>query len=110
MRSRALLVFLILVISMSSANASTQCKKASSAYKKQVLLAKSVPGLTEKYAFLKTCKPSKSKSVVTCAQAWEIEVFRQQQNAVQVAQQIVLNNKTCFDPALVAKIQVSRKN
>ena len=57
MRSRVLLVILILVISTSSASASTQCKKASSAYKKQVLLPKSVPGLREKYAFLKTCKP-----------------------------------------------------
>ena len=104
-----LLVLLVLVLSTSSASASTQCKKASNAYKKQVLLAKSVPGLTEKYAFLKTCKPSKSKLVLPCAQAWEIEVFKRQQNAVKVAQQIVLNNKTCFDPALVAKIQISRE-
>ena len=104
-----LLIFLILVISTSSASASTQCKKATSAYKKQVLLAKSVPGLTEKYAFLKTCKSSKSKSSLTCAQVWEIEVFKQQQDAVRIAQQIVLNNKTCFDPALVAKIQISRE-
>ena len=109
MRSRVLLIFLVLVISTSSASASTQCKKATSAYKKQVLLSKFVPGLTEKYAFLKTCKPSKSKLVVTCAQAWEIEILKQQQDAVRVAQQIVLNNKSCFDPALVARIQISRE-
>jgi hypothetical protein len=97
------------VLSASSASASTQCKKATSAYKNQTLRAKSVPGLTEKNAFLKTCKPSKSKSVVNCAQAWEIEIFTRQQDAVRMAQQIVLNNKTCFDPALVAKIQISRE-
>lgn len=109
MKSRVLLVLLVLVLSTSSASASTQCKKAVAAYKKQATLARTTPGLTEKYAFLKTCKPSKSKSVVSCAQAWEIEVFRQQQVAVRVAQQIVQNNKTCFDPALVARIQISRE-
>ncbi len=109
MKSRVLLLLLVLMLSTPSASANSQCKKAVSAYKKQTTLAKTSPGLTEKYAFLKTCKPSKSKSVVSCAQAWEIEVFRQQQDATRVAQQIVLNNKTCFDPALVARIQISRE-
>lgn len=109
MRSRVLLLLLVLMLCTPSASASSQCKKAVGAYKKQATLAKSAPGLTEKYAFLKNCKPSKSKSAVTCAQAWEIEVFRLQQDAVRIAQQIVLNNKSCFDPALVARIQIARE-
>ena len=106
MKLRILVAVLISLLLVPSASANTKCKNANKEYQELMLLTQKGPGITEKNAFLKNCKPSKSKSMVTCAQAWEIEVFKQQQNATLIAQQIVLNNKKCFSPALVAKVQV----
>jgi hypothetical protein len=108
MKLRILVAALISVLLVPSASANTECKNANKEYQELILFTKKGPGLREKNVFLKNCKPSKSKSMVTCAQAWEIEVFKQQQNSALIAQRIVLNNKKCFSPTLVEKAQTSK--
>lgn len=97
------------LIFSSPASASSYCKKANSEFKEQIKVSKTQPGLTEKYAYLKKCKPSSNKQALTCQQQWELETYKIQELARNIAWQIVLNNKKCFSPTLVAQVQLALK-
>ena len=97
------------IVLASPASAATYCQKANKEFKAQIKTSKSKPGLTEKYDFLKKCKPSSNNQALTCQQQWELETFRIQELARNIAWQIVLNNKKCFNPTLVAQVQLALK-
>ena len=92
-----------------SAQAVSNCKTATQEYSQQIKIYNVGPGTLEKKNFLRDCVEPKKKGVLTCAQQWKIEMINRQQNAIKTAQQIVLNNKKCFSPTLVAQIEVNGK-